>query len=138
MPDGRVLKLGNERFKCLENMFHARKTDSTLNTNFSIQKLMVDSISKYDILQQDMFKNIHLAGGNTNFSGFEERLKCEIRKLTNMKCEFAEVKPKANRSELAFLGAQIFAENSNFSAMCITKAEYDEYGPDIVHRKCFR
>ena len=37
----------------------------------------------------------------------------------------------------AWLGASTLASLSTFQTMWITKQEYDESGPNIIHRKCF-
>merc|ERR1719423_594664 len=41
------------------------------------------------------------------------------------------------RKYSVWIGGSILASLSAFQAMWITKAEYDEAGPSIVHRKCF-
>ena len=35
-----------------------------------------------------------------------------------------------------WIGGSIVASLSTFQQRWITKQEYDEFGPDIVHRKC--
>ena len=37
----------------------------------------------------------------------------------------------------AWLGASTLASLSTFQTMWITKQEYEDNGPTIVHRKCF-
>ncbi len=41
------------------------------------------------------------------------------------------------RKYSVWIGGSILASLSTFQTMWITKAEYDEAGPQIVHRKCF-
>jgi actin beta/gamma 1 len=41
------------------------------------------------------------------------------------------------RKYSVWLGGSILASLSTFQQMWISKAEYDESGPSIVHRKCF-
>ena len=41
------------------------------------------------------------------------------------------------RKYSVWIGGSILASLSTFSQMWITKHEYDECGPSIVHRKCF-
>jgi actin len=40
------------------------------------------------------------------------------------------------RKYSVWIDGSILASLSTFQAMCISKAEYDECGPAIVHRKC--
>ena len=41
------------------------------------------------------------------------------------------------RKYSVWIGGSIVASLSTFDQICISKAEYDETGPPIVHRKCF-
>ena len=41
------------------------------------------------------------------------------------------------RKYSAWIGGSILGSLSTFWQMCISKQEYDESGPSIVHRKCF-
>jgi actin-related protein len=41
------------------------------------------------------------------------------------------------RKYSVWIGGSILASLSTFQTLWITKAEYDEAGPQIVHRKCF-
>ncbi|WP_122545230.1 hypothetical protein [Pseudomonas viridiflava] len=38
---------------------------------------------------------------------------------------------------LSWLGGSVLTDNPTFQEMWITRHEYDESGPSIVHRKCF-
>ncbi len=49
-----------------------------------------------------------------------------------------QVRDLANRQYSAWVGGSVLASMSGFSSsMCISKEEYDEYGPTLAHRKCF-
>jgi actin-related protein len=41
------------------------------------------------------------------------------------------------RKYSVWIGGSILSSLSTFQSMWISKAEYDESGPAIVHRKCF-
>lgn len=41
------------------------------------------------------------------------------------------------RKYLVWIGGSVLASLGSFSSQWITRSEYDEYGPGIVHRKCF-
>jgi len=43
----------------------------------------------------------------------------------------------AERKYSVWIGGSILASLSTFQQMWISKDEYDESGPGIVHRKCF-
>ena len=48
-----------------------------------------------------------------------------------------EVESPADRKHSCWLGGAIIASVQQFEPMWITKKEYDEKGPKIVHEKCF-
>jgi actin len=87
-------------------------------------------------IRKDLFSNIVLSGGTTMFPGIAERL---TKELTRMCPESVDVKIKAaqERKFLVWIGGSILSSLSTFQSSWITKAEYQETGPSIVHRKCF-
>ena len=70
------------------------------------------------------------------FEGFSARLEKEIKSLNPSAMHVQIVAPPA-RNHLVWLGGSILASESTFSQKWISKSEYDESGPGIVHRKCF-
>ena len=58
----------------------------------------------------------------------------EITGLAPSTMEIKVVAPP-ERKHSAWSGGSIVASLSTFQAMCISKAEYDECGPAIVHRR---
>ena len=47
------------------------------------------------------------------------------------------IKAPPERKYSVWIGGSILSSLSSFSQMWISKAEYDESGPQIIHRKCF-
>lgn len=70
------------------------------------------------------------------FPGITDRLQQE---LTNMAPSSMRVKVVAppERKYSVWIGGSILASLSTFQQMWVSKQEYDESGPSIVHRKCF-
>lgn len=70
------------------------------------------------------------------FPGITDRLQHEV---TNMAPSSMRVKVIAppERKYSVWIGGSILASLSTFQQMWISKQEYDESGPSIVHRKCF-
>ena len=89
-----------------------------------------------EAIRRDFFKHIVLAGGNTLFPNIANRLWREINQLAppNHRTKIIE---NDERKYSAWLGGSIHATLSTFQTMWITKAEFDEVGPSIIHRKCF-
>ena len=87
-------------------------------------------------LRKDLYANIVLSGGTTMFEGFAERLDKEITALAPPTMRVKIVAPP-ERKYAVWVGGSILASFSTFPQMVITKDEYNESGPSIVHRKCF-
>ncbi len=68
--------------------------------------------------------------------GFVERMKKEIEALAPPANRIRIIAPP-DRKFAAWIGGSILSSLSSFQAMWITKQEYDEYGPSIVHRNLF-
>lgn len=67
--------------------------------------------------------------------GIEMRMKEEITALAPALMSIKILAPRGSNS--AWIGGSILASLSTFQQMWISKQEYDESGPQIVHRKCF-
>ena len=70
------------------------------------------------------------------FSGIAERMSKEITALAPSTMKIKVIAPP-ERKYSVWIGGSILASLSTFQQMWITKTEYDESGPSIVHRKCF-
>ena len=80
-----------------------------------------------------------LAGGVTLTKNFTERMRGELARLfrapPGARSKVKVIAPP-ERQVSAWVGGSILASLSTFQQMWVTKAEYDESGPTIVHRKC--
>jgi actin-related protein len=136
MPDGSEITVGNERFRCPEILFNPKMSGREM---MGIHEMTNDSIQKSEIdVRKELFSNIVLSGGTTMFPNIEQRLTAELQKLapTNI---FDKVRVHANpeRKYCVWVGGSILSSINNFQSMWITKSEYEESGPQVVHRKCF-
>ena len=102
----------------------------------SIQALAWQSISSSDIdTRKEMMKNVIMSGGTTMYDGMSDRLKDELVNLAPNGCEIRIVAP-ADRKYSVWKGASTLASLSTFESKWVTRADYDEHGESIVHRKC--
>jgi len=133
LPDGNVINVGNERFRCPEALFQP----SFLGLESKgIHALVYDSIMKCDMdIRKDLYKNIVMSGGTTMFEGIADRLAAEVKKLAPNGNEIKIIAPP-ERKYSVWIGGSILASLSTFEEMWVSKDEYDEAGPAIVHRKC--
>jgi actin-related protein len=70
------------------------------------------------------------------FEGIAERMTKELTNLAPASMKIKVVAPP-ERKYSVWIGGSILASLSTFQQMWISKDEYEESGPGIVHRKCF-
>ncbi|KAJ3707653.1 hypothetical protein LUZ61_011358 [Rhynchospora tenuis] len=132
LPDGQVITIGNERFRCPEALF---QTSFTGMESPGIHELTYNSIMKCDVnIRKDLYGNVVLSGGSTMFPGIADRMSKEITALAPSSMKIKVVAPP-ERKYSAWIGGSILASLSTFKQMWLSKEEYDESGPAIVHKK---
>jgi len=134
LPDGNVITIGNERFRCPEVLFQPSFIGQEAS---GVHDTMFQTIMKCDVdIRKDLYANIVLSGGTTMFEGIADRITKEITALAPSTMKIKVVAPP-ERKYSVWIGGSILASLSTFQQMWISKQEYDESGPSIVHRKCF-
>jgi actin len=134
LPDGQVITIGNERFRSAEVLFQP----SLIGMEQSgVHTLTYDSIMKCDVdIRKELYNNVVLSGGTTMFPGIAERLHKELTALAPPTIKVKVVAPP-ERKYSVWIGGSILSSLSTFQQMWISKEEYNDAGPSIVHRKCF-
>jgi len=133
LPDGNIITIGNERFRAPEVLF---KPEMIGKEEKGIDQLTFNSIMKCDVdIRKDLYANTVCSGGTTMYNGLSERLNKEIKNLAPASMTIKIVAPP-ERKYSVWIGGSILASLSTFEDMWVTKDEYDESGPSIVHRKC--
>ncbi|KAI9503463.1 actin family [Coemansia spiralis] len=125
LPDSHIITIGNERFRCPEALFQP-----------SI--LGIESAVNYELepdIRKDLYSSIVLLGGNIMFPGIADRMQKEITNLAP-KSVLVNIVIPPERKCSTWIGGPILASQSTFRNMWISKEEYAEDGPSIVHRKC--
>ncbi|VDN25610.1 unnamed protein product [Gongylonema pulchrum] len=131
-----------------------------------IHETTYNSIMKCDVdIRKDLYANTVLSGGTSMFPGIADRMQKEITALAPSFSTFYWFHPLVirgsggdvgvrksvmwqstmkikiiappERKYSVWIGGSILASLSTFQQMWISKQEYDESGPSIVHRKCF-
>jgi len=145
LPDGRVIRVGGERFQAPEVLFEPRLLDVDGN---GIAWQVFDSINKADMDNRKTFyEHIVLSGGSTMYPGLPSRLEKEIRKLyfehvakgkKDVLAKFrCRIEDPPRRKHMVFLGGSVLAG--------IMKDKYDfwmnieewkEQGENVL-KKCF-
>jgi len=134
LPDGQVITIGNERFRCPEVLFQPAFVGME---SMGIHDTTYSSIMKCDVdIRKDLYANTVLSGGTSMFPGIADRMQKEIQHLAPSTMKIKIIAPP-ERKYSVWIGGSILASLSTFQQMWISKQEYDESGPSIVHRKCF-
>ena len=134
LPDGNVVTIGDERFRCPEALFQPSHVGKEAQ---GIHRATFDTIMACDVdIRKDLYANIVLSGGTTMYPGIAERLTKEITALAPPTMKIKVVAPP-ERKYSVWIGGSILSSLSTFQQMWISKEEYEEAGPGIVHRKCF-
>jgi actin len=133
LPDGQVISVSNERFRCPEVLFQPSMIGKE---DEGVHVLTYNSIMKCDIdIRKDLYGNVVLSGGSTMFPGIADRMNKEIVAKAPSSMTVKIVAPP-ERKYSVWIGGSILASLSTFEEMWVTKEEYDDSGPSIVHRKC--
>ncbi|XP_061528665.1 actin, cytoskeletal 3-like [Phycodurus eques] len=134
LPDGQVVTIGNERFRCPEPLF---KPNLLGMESSGVHQTAFDSIMKCDMdTRKHLYANMVLSGGSTMCPGIAERMQKELTDLAPPTVKVKIIAPPARKYSV-WIGGSILASLDTFQKMWITKQDYDEIGPCVVHRKCF-
>lgn len=136
LPDGTQVELGPERFRAPEILFKP----SLVGLEYGgAHQCVVDAIFKADLdIRATLMGQIVLAGGSTMFPGYGDRMLNEVRKAMP-KSAVAGVKIRIsappNRDQLTWVGGSILASLAAFKSMWVTKQQFEEHGPSILHKR---
>jgi actin beta/gamma 1 len=134
LPDCSEVRIGDERFRCPEVLFQPHFIGKEAR---GIHETTFQSIMKCDVdIRSHLYGNVVLSGGTTMFAGIGERMTKELSALAPPTMKIKVIAPP-ERKYSVWIGGSILSSLSTFQQMWISKAEYDESGPAIVHRKCF-
>lgn len=138
LPDGSIIQLTTEKFRCPEALFRP--------SSMSLKSVGIGEAARLSLeqchnktLQRQMLECVVISGGSTHLKGFKERLQAEVTSVASLIDESAQVKVVAppNRKYAAWVGGAIITALSTFEPLWIRREEYEEYGPSVVLRKCF-
>merc|ERR1712168_1751120 len=118
LPDGQVITIGNERFRCPESMFRPAFLGME---SVGIHEGCFNGIMKCDIdIRKDLYANTVLSGGTTMYPGIADRMQKEITALAPSTMKIKIIAPP-ERKYSVWIGGSILASLSTFQAMWITK-----------------
>lgn len=134
LPDGRVIDVGDECFRCPEALF---KPSLLGKEAPGIHEQVTEAILKCDIdVRRDLFNNIVLSGGTTMLQGLGKRVQREILPLAPPSVKVRVLFPE-DRKHSVFIGGSMLSDLETFYALCVSQQEYSHSGAAIMHKKCF-
>lgn len=133
LPDGETITIGLEQFLAPECFFNPAVLGKELAP---LDDVIVGAISDCDVdLRRDLYSNIVLSGGSTMFPGIKERLSREIKEQVADSIDVRIIAPP-ERMYSVWIGGSILSSLKTFHRMWITRRDYKEIGPQVIHR-CF-
>jgi len=137
LPDGRVIKVGSERFEAPEALFQPHLVDVEA---VGMAEQVYNTIQAADIdIRAEFYKHIVLSGGSTMYPGLPSRLEKEIKQLYLARTLNGDVsrldkfkiriEDPPRRKHMVFLGGAVLSEiMKDKEDFWITKREYEELG----------
>jgi len=146
LPDGRVIKVGSERWQAAEALFNPGLVDVESK---GMAEELFDVIQAADIdTRADFYSHIVLSGGTTMYPGLPSRIEKEMEDLYVRKAlrgdrdKLKTSKFKLNiedpprRKHMVFLGGSVLADimKDKGSSFWVTKQEWEEQGVQALNK----
>ncbi len=143
LPDGKVIKIGRERFEAPECLFNPSLVDSEKS---GMADMVFDMIQDADIdTRSEYYKHIVLSGGSSMYPGLPSRLEKDIRdrylnevlkgNQERMKKFKITIEDPPRRKHMVFLGGSVLADiMKDKPEFWITREEYEEQGMRILSK----
>ena len=143
LPDGRVIRVGSERFEAPECLFQPHLVDVEQP---GIAEFLFNTIQAADIdIRTDLYKAIVLSGGSSMYPGLPSRMEKEIKQLWLTRVLKGDperlgklkvrIEDPPRRRHMVFLGgavlANIMADKEN---MWVSKQEWMEQGVRVLEK----
>ncbi|XP_065919822.1 actin-related protein 2 [Dysidea avara] len=143
LPDGRVVKLGGERFEAPEALFQPHLIGVE---GVGVAELLFNTIQAADIdTRSEFYKHIVLSGGSTMYPGLPSRLEREVKQLylervlrgdTGKLSKFKiRIEDPPRRKHMVFLGGAVLADiMKDKEEFWMTRKEYQEKGIKVIEK----
>lgn len=134
MPDGQRVQLGSVVVRTPECLLQPRLLGADVP---GLHRQIFDSAQRADVdLRRELLENVTLSGGSTMFPGLPERLGRELGALAPPALKVRVTAPPERKFSI-WIGGSVLAALATFQASWISRAEFEEAGAAIVHRKCY-
>lgn len=124
LPDGNIVKLGHERFRAPEALFHPELIGQE---DVGTHQVLMDAIGRADLdLRRHLYGNIVLSGGTTLTRGYGERLLYEVQRMAPADMKI-KISAPPERKYSTWIGGSIFAGLSTFRKVCMHVDSWHTY-----------
>jgi len=132
LPDGQVVKLGQERFRAPELLFNPSIVGSECAP---LPQALATAISRCDLhVRKELYSEIILSGGTTMLQGFGERMLADTRLLAPKDIPIKIWAP-TKRMLSTWVGGAVLANLASFKQkMLVSRKEYAESGRSAIFR----
>jgi len=146
LPDGRVIRVGAERFEAPEVLFNPSFIG--IEANKGLAEQLFNTIQAADIdTRIEFYQHIVLSGGSSMYPGLPSRLEKELKEMylekvlkgdeSRLKKFKLRIEDPPRRKHMVFLGGAYLAEiMKNKDTFWITRKEYQDQGVGCL-KKCF-
>jgi len=125
LPDGKVITLTKERYKCCEPLFKS----NILRTEAGLHELIYQASGLLDFeIQQLFLANVVLAGGTTLLPGLAKRLEKELNLLADPMNTRIKIIAPIERKYSAWIGGSALASLAAFQHNWVSRVDYYEKG----------
>lgn len=143
LPDGRVIKVGSERFEAAECLFQPNLVDVEQP---GVGETLFNTIQLADVdVRLSLFKAIVLLGGSLMYPGLPSRLEKELKQLwltrvlrgdaTRLEHFRVRIEDPPRRKHMVFIGGAVLANiMADKDHMWISKHEWEEQGPRVLEK----
>lgn len=143
LPDGRVIRVGSERFEAPECLFQPHLVDCEQN---GMAETLFDTIQAAAVdVRPYLFKAIVLSGGSSMYPGLPSRLEKELKQLwltrvlqgnpERLSKFKVRIEDPPRRRHMVFLGGAVLANiMADKEDMWVTKQEWEEQGPRVLEK----
>ncbi|RKK94317.1 Actin-related protein 2 [Fusarium oxysporum] len=143
LPDGRIVRVGSERFEAPECLFQPHLINSE---SPGLSEILFNTIQSADVdIRSSLFKAVVLSGGSSMYPGLPSRLEKELKQLwltrvlqgnpEGLSKFKVRIEDPPRRRHMVFLGGAVLANiMADKESTWVTKAEWEEQGPRVLEK----
>ncbi|QKD57247.2 actin-related protein, ARP2 class [Fusarium oxysporum Fo47] len=143
LPDGRIVRVGSERFEAPECLFQPHLVNSE---SPGLSEILFNTIQSADVdIRSSLFKAVVLSGGSSMYPGLPSRLEKELKQLwltrvlqgnpERLSKFKVRIEDPPRRRHMVFLGGAVLANiMADKESTWVTKAEWEEQGPRVLEK----